>query len=267
MSGKRRTSDSNALAALSLTTFWLQKDVGEMANNATVYMWIHTTILRWMQALLTLTEIIGPELIASGTYSEGCGYFDVRRLWGAACELISCTLCLPNGAYCPTILWIALRLCDDAIRTNGVIERRTLAMVKGACHAAMGMASNDRDGYARLISQQTANRHTQNGWHRSPLPWPTLRRSFINCPASFASSYGELQHLHCSCTTIANGRTLLPNSFRSAWEALQRATLQGRVDDYLHDFIVHFNGFRNFSHDRFLTTICHLEATAEGLRE
>jgi hypothetical protein len=73
--------------------------------------------------------------------------------------------------------------------------------------------------------------------------------------------------LHCSCTTIANGRTLLPSSFRSAWEALQRATLQGRVDDYLHDFIVHFNGFRNFSHDRFLATICHLEATAEDLRE
>ena len=259
-SRRRRPRDNNALAALSLTAIWLQKDIGEMASNATAYMWIHTTILRWMQALLTLTEIIDPELIASGTYGEGFGHFDVRRLWAAACELISCTLCLPNGAHCPTILWIARRLCDDAIRTNGVVERRTLAMVSGACHAAMGMASNDRDGYTRLISQQTANRHTQNGWHRTPLPWPTLRRSFINCPASFASSYGELRHLLASCTTVANGRTSLPSSFRSAWEALQRATLQGRVDDYVHDFVVHFNGFRKFSQDRFLTTICHIEA-------
>jgi hypothetical protein len=264
---RRRTSDSIALAALSLTMAWLQKDVGEMANNATAYMWIHTAILRWMQALLTLTETIDPELIASGTYGETFGHFDVRRLCGAASEVISCTLCLPNGAFSPTILWIARRLCEDAMRTNGVIERRTLAAVKGACHAAMGMASNDRDGYAQLISQQSANRHTQNGWHLTPLPWPTLRRSFINCPASFANSYGELQRLHSSCATIANERTLLPSSFRCAWEALQRATLQGRVDDYVHDFIVHFNGFRKFSHDRLLTTICHLEATAGDLCE
>jgi hypothetical protein len=267
-SSRRRSRDNNALAALSLTAAWLQKDVGEMASNATAYMWIHTTILRWMQALLTLTEIIDPELIASGIYGEGFCHFDFRRFWAAACELISSTLCLPNGAYCPTILWIARRLCDDAIRTNGVIERRALVMVKGACHAAMGMASKDScDGYAQLISQQTANRHAQNGWHLTPLPWPTLRRSFINCPASFASSYGELWHVHVSCTTIANGRTLLPSSFRSAWEALQRASLHGRVGDYVHDFIVHFNRFRNFSHDRFLATICHPEATAEGFSE
>ena len=135
-------------------------------------------------------------------------------------------------------------------------SRRPAAVVDG-----------DRDGYAQLISQQTANRHTQNGWHRTPLPWPTLRRSFINCPASFASSYGELQHLHGSCTMIANGRTLLPSCFRSAWEALQRASLHGRVGDYVHDFIIHFNRFRNFSHDRFLATICHPEATAEDFSE
>jgi hypothetical protein len=55
--------------------------------------------------------------------------------------------------------------------------------------------------------------------------------------------------------------------FPNAWEALQRASLHGRVGDYAHDFIVHFNRFRNFSHDRFLATIRHPAATAEGISE
>ena len=164
--------------------------------------------------------------------------YRVGHLWRRVLSLrfsafLGSTLCLPNGAFCPTILWIARRLCEDAMRTKGVIERRSMVMVQGACQAAMVIASQDScDGYAQLISQQTSNRHAQDGWHRTQLPWPTLRRSFINCPASFASSQGELWHLHATCATIATGRTLLPDSFRSAWEALQRASLHGRVAFY-----------------------------------
>ena len=231
-------------------------------------MWVHTTILRWTQALLLLTEIIDPELNASGIYGEEFCHLDFRHFWAVVCELISSTLCLPNGAFCSTILWIARRLCEDAMRTKGVIERRAMVMVQGACQAAMGMASQDScDGYAQLISPQTSDRHAQNGWHLTQLPWPTQRRSFINCPASFASSHGELWHVHATCATIATGRTLLPDRFRSAWEALQRASLHGRVGDYVHDFVIHFNRFRNFSHDRFLATIRHPAATAEGISE
>ena len=154
------------------------------------------------------------------------------------------------------------------MRTKGVIERRSMVMVQGACQAAMVIASQDScDGYAQLISQQTSNRHVQDGWHRTQLPWPTLRRSFINCPASFASSQGELRHLHATCATIATGRTLLPDSFRSAWETLQRDTLHGRAGYYVHDFVIDFNFFRNFSQERFLSTIRHTPATVEGISE
>jgi hypothetical protein len=239
-----------------------------MANNATTYMWVHTTILRWTQALLLLTEIIDPELNASGIYGEDFCHLNLRKFRAVVSELISSTLCLPNGAFCPTILWIARRLGEEAMRTNGLIERRSMAMVQAACQAAMVITSQDScDGYAQLISQQASNRHAQDGWHRTQLPWPTLRRSFINCPASFASTQAELLHLHATCVTIATGRILLPDSFRSAWEAIQRDTLHGRVGDYVHDFVINFNFFRNFSHERFLATIRHPSATVEGISE
>jgi hypothetical protein len=260
---QRRSRGDSALTALAVTIAWLQKDLDKMTFNAIAYMWAHTTILRWTEALLLLTEILDPELNATAISGGRFCHLEIRQFWTVIREVISSTLCLPDVAFCPTILWIARRLCEDAIRCNGIIDRQAAVMVQTACQAALGIASQDvSGGYAQLIRSQTTNRHARGGRNgRMQIPWPSLRRSFINCPASFASSYGELRYAHATCATVAAGRFPLPEAFRCAWEALQRASLHGRIGNYVHDFVVRFH---NFSDDGFLETIRHPAATTEG---
>jgi hypothetical protein len=139
--------------------------------------------------------------------------------------------------------------------------------MQGACQAAIGMAFQDfLGGYAHWISPQTSNRHAQNGRYFMQLSWPTLRRSLSNCPAALANSHGELRRAHATYA-IAAKKTLLPDSLRNAWEAVQRASPHGGVGNYVHKYVIQFNRFGNFSHSRFLATICHPAATAESISE
>ncbi len=57
------------------------------------------------------------------------------------------------------------------------------------------------------------------------------------------------------------GRFPPPEAFRCAWEALQRASLHGRMGNYVRDIVVRL---RNFSDDGFLETVRHPAATVEG---
>ncbi len=62
---QRRSRGDSALTALAVAIAWLQQDLHKMTFNAIVYMWAHTTILRWTDSLLLLTEFLDTELNAT----------------------------------------------------------------------------------------------------------------------------------------------------------------------------------------------------------
>jgi hypothetical protein len=242
---------------------WLRKDLESQISIAMVYMLNHAVIIRWTTALLALIEVLDPEV--SLTLAASICVFKVSVLVNTTCELISSTLCLPNSIFCPIVLWAARRLTEDALHSGGFIDKRPARLIRDTCVAAISIYSRDMPGgYSQLIGTPPENRHRNNFRAGGTVPWPSLRRSFINCTAALARDIRELQQAYAVCRDSADERISIPTAFHDAMHSLQVASSHGVIHNYIHDFVVNFS---NFSSEGFLSSVSLPATSVHGLWE
>jgi hypothetical protein len=92
--------------------------VQKSISAATQYMEEHATIPRWVTALLDLLKVIEVGLMESTVCFLG-----PRRVYEAACDVTSRTLCLPNEIFNSVVLWGARALEEEATALRGSLAR------------------------------------------------------------------------------------------------------------------------------------------------
>ncbi len=134
----------------------------------------------------------------------------------------------------------------------------------------MGVACEGPGGYAQLIENSVRGRSTD--CHRGKicdriLPWPSLRRSYIDCAASFARRLAEPSKVSMTCSEASAVSKGCWNDFRICCAQLQAVTTHGRAGNFIHGFVVAPTNFHNFSGPSFVKGLQTPCPCATGVNE
>jgi hypothetical protein len=196
------------------------------------------TILR----SVTLIEVF-PGVLDLGTSAAATGFLRPLAVCCATSEVISCTLSLPNALFNPIAVWSARALAEEIGTHHESLAKEPVAMVRDICISALRICSDGTCGsYADLIDSPFEHRYAY--WGCRP-PWPTLARSYVDAPRSFAILRAARDNAMNTCRETNSLRTRTPCTFNEAALRPTRASRRGKADRYIHELVVDFGKFRN----------------------